>query len=225
MQTACNMQGMGARGGWRKGKERTIEERSVRNEQRNLTTTKIIKRKIKRIRRKQLQNEGRKGRRKKAKKQNRTAQDKCIHLYDETQGTIKHNRFRQRVFVECKKTDIYLLTPDEDSLSKALVFNCSLCFVIYVGTFLWSCSILSTSPAVVHSFQRNKEGRKERKNRKQTRELKETKSLLANGSESLEEVKNTNYEMATLNKLLELENQLKRFWQGLSKHQTLLLDL
>ena len=37
--------------------------------------------------------------------QNRTDLGKCTHLYDETQGTIKHERFRQRVFVRCKKRD------------------------------------------------------------------------------------------------------------------------
>ena len=30
---------------------------------------------------------------------------------------------------------ISLLTPDEDSLSKALVFHCCLCFVLYMSTF------------------------------------------------------------------------------------------
>ena len=30
---------------------------------------------------------------------------------------------------------ISLLTPDEDSLSKALVFHCSLCFVVWASTF------------------------------------------------------------------------------------------
>ena len=35
----------------------------------------------------------------------RTALEKCAHLYDETQGTIKHKRFRQRVFLRCKKVD------------------------------------------------------------------------------------------------------------------------
>ena len=108
--------------------------------------------------------------------QNRTDPRKCTHLYDETQGTVKHKRIRQKiVFVNCKKIDnkiylciylcicvsiylslylrekidnkiylyiyvsislyiclsIYLLTPDEDNyLSKALVFHCSLCFVV-----------------------------------------------------------------------------------------------
>ena len=38
---------------------------------------------------------------------------------------MKHKRFRQKVFVRCKKTDlIYLLTPDKDFQSKALVFCC-----------------------------------------------------------------------------------------------------
>ena len=51
-----------------------------------------------------------------------------------------------------------LLTPDEDSLSKALVFNCFLCFVVQVSTFLLSCSILSncfiimTSKMILPSF-------------------------------------------------------------------------
>ena len=49
--------------------------------------------------------------------QNTTALEKCTHLYEQTQGTIKHKRFRQRVFV-------YLLTPDEDSLSKPLRVVC-----------------------------------------------------------------------------------------------------
>ena len=35
----------------------------------------------------------------------RTDVGKCTRLYDETQGTIKHKRFRQKVFVRCKKTD------------------------------------------------------------------------------------------------------------------------
>ena len=30
---------------------------------------------------------------------------KCTHVYDDAQRTIKHKRFRQRVFVRCKKTD------------------------------------------------------------------------------------------------------------------------
>ena len=33
---------------------------------------------------------------------------KCTHLYDETQGTRKHKRFRQNVFVGCKKIEICL---------------------------------------------------------------------------------------------------------------------
>ena len=37
--------------------------------------------------------------------QNRTTQEKCTHLYHETQETIKHKRFRQRVFVGCKKIE------------------------------------------------------------------------------------------------------------------------
>ena len=39
----------------------------------------------------------------------RTALETCTHLYGETQGTIKHKlnkRFRERVFVRCKKTEI-----------------------------------------------------------------------------------------------------------------------
>ena len=36
---------------------------------------------------------------------NRTVLEKCTHLYDEEQGTIKHKRYRQRVFVGCKKTE------------------------------------------------------------------------------------------------------------------------
>ena len=36
---------------------------------------------------------------------NRTSVEKCTDLYDETQGTIKHKRFRQRVFVGCRKTE------------------------------------------------------------------------------------------------------------------------
>ena len=36
----------------------------------------------------------------------RTDIGKCTHLYDETQGTMKHKRFRQKiVFVRCKKID------------------------------------------------------------------------------------------------------------------------
>ena len=38
-------------------------------------------------------------------RQNRTALKKCTHLYDDTQGTISHKRFRQRVFVGCKEID------------------------------------------------------------------------------------------------------------------------
>ena len=37
--------------------------------------------------------------------QNRTALEKCTNLYNETQGTIKHKRFRQIVFVGCKKRE------------------------------------------------------------------------------------------------------------------------
>ena len=61
---------------------------------------------------------------------------------------MKHKRFRQKIFfVRCKKIDlyidnnknknyIYLLTPDEDNfLSKAPVFHCSLSFVVQVSTF------------------------------------------------------------------------------------------
>ena len=33
----------------------------------------------------------------------RIALEKCTQLYDDTQGTLKHKRFRQRVFVRCKK--------------------------------------------------------------------------------------------------------------------------
>ena len=33
--------------------------------------------------------------------QSRTVLEKCAHLYDETQGTIKHKCFQQRVFVGC----------------------------------------------------------------------------------------------------------------------------
>ena len=40
---------------------------------------------------------------------------------------------------------ICLLTPDEDCLSKALVFNCCLCFVVEVSTFLQSCSTFMLS--------------------------------------------------------------------------------
>ena len=47
--------------------------------------------------------------------ENRTALEECTHLYDDAQGTIKHKHF---------------LTPDEDTLSKALLFNCSWCFVV-----------------------------------------------------------------------------------------------
>ena len=37
---------------------------------------------------------------------NRIALGKCTHVYDETQGTMKHKRYRQKiVFVSCKKTD------------------------------------------------------------------------------------------------------------------------
>ena len=39
------------------------------------------------------------------------------------------------VFVRCEKIDNNNFTPDEDFLSKALVFNCSLYFVVYVSTF------------------------------------------------------------------------------------------
>ena len=34
--------------------------------------------------------------------QNRTAPEKCTHLYDDTQGTIKHTSVFDRVFVGCK---------------------------------------------------------------------------------------------------------------------------
>ena len=37
--------------------------------------------------------------------ENRTSLEKCTHLYDETQGTVKHKCFRQRVCVSCKKRD------------------------------------------------------------------------------------------------------------------------
>ena len=37
--------------------------------------------------------------------QNRIALEKCTHLYDEIQRTIKHKRFRQKVFIRCKKID------------------------------------------------------------------------------------------------------------------------
>ena len=60
--------------------------------------------------------------------QNTTVLEKCTQLYDVTQGTIKRKRFRQRVFFGWKKIfSICLLTPGEDSLSKAFAFNCSLC--------------------------------------------------------------------------------------------------
>ena len=36
---------------------------------------------------------------------NRTDLGKCTHLYDEIQGTMKHKRFRQEVFVRCKNID------------------------------------------------------------------------------------------------------------------------
>ena len=38
-------------------------------------------------------------------KQMRTDLGKCTHLCDETQGTIKHKRFQQKVFVRCKKIE------------------------------------------------------------------------------------------------------------------------
>ena len=38
-------------------------------------------------------------------KWDRTALEKCTHLYDETQGTTKHKCFRQTVFSGCKKID------------------------------------------------------------------------------------------------------------------------
>ena len=46
---------------------------------------------------------------------------------------------------------IPLLTPDEDLRSKALVFF--IFFMCKVSTFLWNCSVLSTSPAVIDSFR------------------------------------------------------------------------
>ena len=61
-----------------------------------------------------------------------TALEKCTYLYNDTQGTMKHKRFRQSLRRVCKSR---LLIPDEDTLSKSQV----------------RCSILSTSPAVVHS--------------------------------------------------------------------------
>ena len=36
---------------------------------------------------------------------NRTVLEKCTHLYDDTQETIKQKRFRQRAFVRCKKIE------------------------------------------------------------------------------------------------------------------------
>ena len=42
----------------------------------------------------------------KGKEQKRPDIGKCTHLYYETQGTMKHKRFRQKiVFVGCKKID------------------------------------------------------------------------------------------------------------------------
>ena len=35
----------------------------------------------------------------------RTDLGKCTDRYDETQGTVRHKRFQQKVFVNCKKID------------------------------------------------------------------------------------------------------------------------
>ena len=40
-----------------------------------------------------------------ATKKNRTALEKCTHLYNDTQGPIKPKCFQQRVFVRCKKRE------------------------------------------------------------------------------------------------------------------------
>ena len=37
---------------------------------------------------------------------NRTALEKCTHLYDDRQGTIKHKRFRQTVFDGCMRVSV-----------------------------------------------------------------------------------------------------------------------
>ena len=53
----------------------------------------------------------------------RTDLRKCSHLYDGTQGTMKHKHFQQKVFVRCKKIDlIYLLTPVKTFSWKRLCF-------------------------------------------------------------------------------------------------------
>ena len=82
--------------------------------------------------------------------QNRIDLGKCTQLYDETQGTMKHKRFRQiNVFVR-KQLSIYLLTI---FCRKRLRFS-----VPRVSPYRWVhfprsvLLILSTSPAAVHSF-------------------------------------------------------------------------
>ena len=81
----------------------------------------------------------------------RTDLGKCTHLYDRTPGAMKHKHFQQKVFVRCKKTDpIYLLTPDKDFQSKALVF-CRIVEYISLDLFHFvnltsSCSLIPWIP-------------------------------------------------------------------------------
>ena len=87
---------------------------------------------------------------------------KCIHLYDETQGTIKHKRFRRKLsssgvrrqiiidsFLYINSLSVFFFasfffyyylsiffTPDEDNfLSKALVFHCFIVFR-HIGEYI-----------------------------------------------------------------------------------------
>ena len=46
----------------------------------------------------------------------RTDLGKCTHRYDETQGTVRHKRFQQKVFVKCKKIDNTVLCTLLDSM-------------------------------------------------------------------------------------------------------------
>ena len=64
----------------------------------------------------------------------RTDLGKRTHLYDETQGTMKHKCFRQKVFVRCKKTDRSTWTPDEDSVQS----TCVLFFLVFccIGEYI-----------------------------------------------------------------------------------------
>ena len=76
---------------------------------------------------------------------------------------------------------VSLLTPEEDNLCRnrscAIV---SLCFVALMNTLPWICSILSTSPAVVHSFL--KRNQKPNKNKKQTQTNKQKQTEFSNNS-------------------------------------------